>query len=253
MDDKDNKARYGTEFVNEWANKEGLQLEEKFFLETYLDKRGKTLEAGTGGGRIVLALQQLGFESLQGFDYLPEMIQQARLRDTSGRISFEVQDATKLPYADASFDQIIYMQQILCMIDTDEGRMQALREASRILKPAGVAVFSFLSFEGRRGIHLPFLAYLRALRMLRRSGRRMQYQPLLKLDGKFNFPSLLDQAPHVYWYRPDEAWKFLEAGGFRVLGAATGYDAEGIRTFDSCEGLRNQVQGQGLYFACAKR
>ena len=249
---KDNKELYGTTLFNEWANKDGLSTDEKFFIEKYLDRRGKTLEAGTGGGRIALGMQQLGFESLHGFDFVPEFIAQAKQRDTSRRILFEVNDARDLPYADASFDQIVYLQQVLCFIESDEGRLRALREASRILNPAGVALFSFLSFEGRRGIYLPFFGYLRAFRMLSRSGRRIQNQPWLKLDGKFNFNALLDRGPHIYWYKVGEAWKFLEAGGFTIVGAATALPGEPIEVFDSCEGLMNGKKGDGLYFVCRK-
>jgi ubiquinone/menaquinone biosynthesis C-methylase UbiE len=107
------------------------------------------MEAGTGVGRILFAMQDLGFSSLVGFDYIPDLIEQARKRDSARSIRFEVQDAISLNYEDASFDQIFYSQQILCLIEKESPRLSALREAYRILRPGGTALLSFLSFEAK--------------------------------------------------------------------------------------------------------
>ncbi len=249
---KDNQALYATKLFNEWANKDGLRTEEEFFITKYLAKEGRTLDAGTGGGRIALGMQQLGFGSLHGFDYVPELIAQAKRRDTSHQIAFEVQDATKLSYPDASFDQIVYLQQVLCILETDADRMQSVREAARILKPKGVALFSFLSFEGRRAKYWPYIRYLQALRAVCRSRRRIQYLPWLKHDGKFNFGSLVDRGPYIYWLQSREAWQSLEEGGFRVVAAATFHQGTPIKVLDSCAELEAERKGDGLYFVCTK-
>jgi ubiquinone/menaquinone biosynthesis C-methylase UbiE len=117
-----------------WAYLEQLKIEEKYLIQKYLEKQGKTIEAGTGGGRILIEMQKLGFTSLSGFDCAPEMIEVAQQRGEKNGLSFEVQDATNLPYEDSSFDRAIYLQQIICFIQDDFGRLNAFKEAHRILK-----------------------------------------------------------------------------------------------------------------------
>ena len=95
------------------------------------------MEAGTSGGRILLELQGLGFTKLSGYDYVPEFIERARARDSSGKIDYAVMDARRTQYPDNHFEQIIYLQQIISFIETSEGREQSIRESFRILKPGG--------------------------------------------------------------------------------------------------------------------
>lgn len=138
-----NKEVYSTVDFDYWAYRQNLSQHEKFLLETYLDKEGKTVEAGTAGGRIVLEMQKLGFTSLYGFDYVPEFIEQAKHRDPTNSISFTVGDATALNYDDGFFEQIVYLQQIICCIEDDLGRLNALKEAYRILKKEVLHYFPF--------------------------------------------------------------------------------------------------------------
>lgn len=194
-----NKEVYNTVEFDAWADKKGLNEDEKYLIVKYLHKNGKTVEAGTATGRILWEMKDLGFQELYGYDYVPEFIEQAKQREQSQSISFEVQDATALSYQNSDFEQIIYLQQILCFIEEDDKRLKAFREAYRILKNGGTALFSFLSFESR--IKSPFVLYLAYLSMLRRlsgANRSIQYIPWLKLGGKFNFLALLDRSPYPY-------------------------------------------------------
>lgn len=137
-----NKETYGGVDFDYWAYLENLSDGEKFIIETYLDKNAKTLEAGTGGGRITLSMQQMGFQSLFAFDYIPNFIEHARQRDKIGNVSFAVEDATALTYHDDSFEQLVYLQQVLCCIEDKYARLSAFKEAYRILKKGGTAIFS---------------------------------------------------------------------------------------------------------------
>jgi len=161
-----NKEVYRTVEFETWADKKGLNQDEKYLIVKYLNKNGKTVEAGTAGGRILREMKDLGFQYLYGYDYVPEFIEQAKQRDASQSISFEVQDATDLTYENSGFEQIIYLQQIVSFIEEEEKRLKAFREASRILKNGGTVLFSFLSFESR--IKSLFVVYLAYLSMLRR-------------------------------------------------------------------------------------
>ncbi len=182
-----NKEVYSTVEFDNWANEEHLLEEEKHLIETYLDRTGKILEAGTAGGRILLEMKQMGFTSLAGYDYVPEFIEHAKKRALTQSIAFEVQDATGLlKYQDASFDGLLYLQQIICFIEDESSRLKAIKEVYRILKAEGIALFSFLNFQVRvrNPIYKSYLTYLRLLQKLRDSNRSSQYIPWFKLVEK---------------------------------------------------------------------
>jgi SAM-dependent methyltransferase len=213
-----NLAIYNDVEFSTWVEITELFPEEKYIIDRYLDRALSVVEAGTNGGRILFEMQKMGFTSLCGFDYIPKLIDVAIARDVERSIKFEVGNAVDLAYADSSFDQIVYMQQILCLIESAAERLQALHEAYRILKPGGTGIFSVLSFEGRRAkpFYAAFFAYLATLRKLRGDELSIQYQPWLKLGGKANLGALVDRAPYTYWYKSAEICQLLTSVGFRI-------------------------------------
>jgi len=215
---QDNREVYATAEYERTAARDDFLPEESYLVRTYLAKDQSTLEAGTGGGRILLRMQELGFTNLRGFDVVPEMIEAARRRDTGGNIQFEVQDAVQLPYPDASFDQLVYLQQVVGFIESTDGQSRAMREAWRILKPGGIALFSLLAFEVRHRspIYGPWLLWLRLLRGWRGSARPIQWLPWLKLSNRFHWAGLVDGGPSVYWFLAGEGERMLREAGFRV-------------------------------------
>lgn len=248
------KEVYSTVDFGSWAYKQGLLPEEEYLVKTYLNKTGKTVEAGTAGGRIILGMKELGFTSLYGFDYVPEFIAQARENDSSNSINFAVEDATALTYEDEFFDQLVYLQQIICCIDDELGRLKALREAYRTLKPGGVALFSFLSFDVRVNspTYQPYLAYLRLLRQLRNSNSTIQYLPRIKLGGKLNVNAFLDKQPYMYWYKLEEAYQNLMQAKFQVLGIGSDLQVRQGNLHNSVESLMSEPMQGMLYFVCQK-
>jgi SAM-dependent methyltransferase len=166
------------------------------------------------------------FDELKA-ELLP-LIAAARAADTAGAITFDVADATSLPYQDGSFGQALYLQQVICTIEDPAGREAALREASRVLRPGGRALFSFVCLESRLAspAQRAYVAYLRAVRTLRRSRRPLQSMPRLRLSGRFDLGSLRDDGPYNWWYRAEEAEADLIAAGFVVEAIGFGADAE---------------------------
>jgi SAM-dependent methyltransferase len=215
----------GVEFST-WVDQEELFPSEQYLIQKYLAPNLRTVEAGTNSGRILFQIQKLGFTSLHGFDYVPTLIDVAIERDPTRSINFEVRDAIDLTYADGDFEQIIYLQQIICLIEQEADRLQALREAYRILKQGGTGLFSFLSFESRSSqpIYAAYLKYLATMRKLRQDNLSIQYLPWLILGGKFNINSILDRSPYVYWYRATEICQLLQSVGFEIL--AVGSDRQ---------------------------
>mgnify|MGYP002776997935 CR=1 FL=1 len=248
-----------------WAYLSDLSLRETYLIETYLDKTGKTVDAGTGGGRILLSLKTLGFNDLYGFDFVPEFIEVAKQRDASHSIVYDVKDATCLDYQDNFFDQILYLEQIICCIEDDSARFNALKQAHRILKKGGIALFSFLSFDARirSPMYLPCLVYLSLLRKLCKSQHSIQYLPCLKLgrkagshrqpgSGTFNWLALLDRPPYTYWYKLQEAYQVLRAANFEVVAIGSDYQISQNKMHLLPETLVNQPLQGMLYFVCKK-
>lgn len=249
-----NKELYSTVNFEDWAYRANLLPVERFLIETYLDKKGKTVEAGTAGGRILLEMQKLGFTSLHGFDFIPEYIQEAKDKDPKNSIDFVVADATQLDYEDNSFEQVIYLMQIISSIEDDLGRKKALNEAYRILKKDGIALFSFLCLEARarKNYYFLYLLYLQFFRLLTNSNYPIQYQPWLKLGGKVNFGALLDKRPYVYWYKIEEAYQSLKTANFKILAMGTDAQFKKGQVHTSWESLIQQPLSGMLYFVCKK-
>lgn len=250
-----NKDVYTTVEFDQWAAREVLEPEEAFLIDHYLQKDLGTIEAGTGGGRIILALAARGFSNLHGFDFVPELIEAARQRDSKHGVDFRVGDATELEYADESFDQVLYLQQIICLLDGPEARRQGLREAFRILRRGGTALFSFLGYETRASqpAYAGLIAYLSVLRTLTGSRRPRQELPWLKLGGRFAARSLLDRGPYVYWYRAEEAGRALEETGFQVVAAGTGHQIAKGSMLPSFAALAREPKTGFTFAVCRKQ
>jgi len=250
----DHRTVFGTVERDYWAEAAGLKPDERALIERYLKRDASTVEAGTGGGRILGEMSGLGFTSLAGFDFVPELVEEARRADSTGRIRFEVQDARRLEYPEASFEQVLYLQQLLSAIESRDEREQVMGEAFRVLKPGGVALFSVLPYEvrARSARHRPYLLYLRLLRRLRRSSRTDQLLPRLRMRGRLNPASLRDDGPHVYWYRAEEIEGDLTGAGFEVAAIGTTPQAVGSRMLESATELREEPLAGTLYVVCRK-
>jgi len=218
----DNRRFYELEVFDSWASREGLTDVEEQLVGRFLERQLRTLEAGTGGGRILHELRDRGFSDLAGFDYVPGFIEAARARDAEHAIDFTVQDAVDLDYPDAAFDQVLYVQQVLCFIEDADDRFSAMREARRVVRPGGTALFSFLCYEARatRPLYGAFNRYLGFLRRFRHRDVSLQYQPWLKTEAKPNLSALADRGPYVYWFTLEEALDDLDRVGFDITWAA---------------------------------
>jgi ubiquinone/menaquinone biosynthesis C-methylase UbiE len=249
------KEFYSTVEFDSWADRQGLTDDERYLIEKYLDKKRKTVEAGTGGGRILFEMKKLGFTSLYGYDFVPEFIERARQKDASRSICFEVQDATNLTYPESFFDQIVYLQQFICVLDEDRARAKALKEAWRILKVGGTALFSFLSFQTRSGgvMYPAYLGYLYLVRKLRRSKRSIRYFPYNYRGGRLNLPSiLLGGGPYLYRYTLWEAYHALRQAGFKIKAVGSREQITRGVMYQSVEEMEGKPVRKAIYFVCAK-
>lgn len=104
------------------------------------DLRGKeVLEIGCGrGGGTAHVFAAHGAASMVGVDLTPEAIRRSEADHARPGLRFEVADAERLPFADASFDAVLNVESCHCYPDVP----RFLREAHRVLRPGGVLLIA---------------------------------------------------------------------------------------------------------------
>ena len=98
-----------------------------FFDEIMPPPGRQTLEIGCGEGRVARDLKARGHRVV-AIDSSPTLLRYAREADPDGR--YELADAAALPFADASFDQVVAYNSLMDFDDMPA----AVREAARVLQ-----------------------------------------------------------------------------------------------------------------------
>lgn len=108
------------------------------------------LDVATGTGLFAKAAAERGATSVVGIDTSPSMIDMCAPIAAAypGVASFQVGDAEKLPFADASFDAVVMGFVLLHLADPST----ALKEAYRVLKPGGSIAYSVWQPPERGGV-----------------------------------------------------------------------------------------------------
>ena len=221
-----------------------LTRAEETLVRRCLTPRPRTLEAGTGDGRIVAALAQRGFADLHGFDVAAADMEAARRRDTSGVAQLTVQDPTRLTYDDGRFGQVLYLRDLLCLLEDAGDRARALQEAWRVTAPGGVAIFGFLCEEARATAR-PARRYERSLAAVRRAFGRAP-------DRARHDAARDDRRPGAHWWRIDEAVGLLAGAGFAIEGAGSTAQLERGELLDRPEQLDAGTAEGRLYVVCTR-
>jgi SAM-dependent methyltransferase len=100
----------------------------------------RVLELGCGTGRVALRLLGEG-RRVVGIDTAPASLALAAARTPPGAAAhFLCMDAARLAFADASFDAVACVQNGICAFGVDQELL--MREALRVLRPGGRALFS---------------------------------------------------------------------------------------------------------------
>ena len=219
MDITSNKALYSGKLLKSWSEKNGLLTIEKYFIQKYLsNKKGKVLEAGTGGGRIIFEIENLGFNDLYAFDYVEKMISicNEKKKSFNSTINFKVADAINLfEYPDKQFDYFIYLQQILCFIGKENVPI-ALKEAHKLGNEDAIYLFSFLNWNSKW--YNPILSLLVNFFRILRNQKISKYEfPWLKIDEKLNWKFLSKNQPVNLWFKEQAVIDLLSKNGFSIL------------------------------------
>lgn len=130
----------------------GLWASEELIFRRLFKPDDRLLELGTATGRIAIGLAELGYRHILATDICRNMIKEARrigqLLETS--VSFQVADATQLPFEDALFDGAIFGFNGLMQIPHQRNRLSALHEIRRVIRPGGFFVFTTHDREAPR-------------------------------------------------------------------------------------------------------
>jgi len=114
--------------------------QERTAVERYFtEPGGSVLDVGCGAGRVASLLADRGFEAT-GVDVSEPLVADARARRPD--LDFQVADVRSLPFESATFDHAVFSFYGLDYVLPKAQRLAALRELHRVLKPAGVLVFS---------------------------------------------------------------------------------------------------------------
>lgn len=113
--------------------------EGKAFDRYFNEPNTSVLDVGCGVGRVASILAERGFE-VTGIDVSEPFVERART--LFPEIEFRVEDIRDTSFDSRSFEYVVFSYYGLDYILPKAERLRALREIHRVLKPAGVLVFS---------------------------------------------------------------------------------------------------------------
>ena len=116
----------------------GLWPSEGNLIDRFFQNGSTVLDVGCGAGRVSVALAKKGYV-VTGLDFLPEMIELANRQANSHGINveFKVMDATNLDFLRESFQNVLFLFNLLESIPRKRNRERALRKAWGVLEPGG--------------------------------------------------------------------------------------------------------------------
>lgn len=115
------------------------------FLDA-LPKGSLLLDIGCGNGRNAVYAEKVGLKVV-AIDISSGMIQKA-IGKTSAA-TYVLADACRMPFESARFDAVIAIA-VIHHIETQEGRLAALKEVGRVLRPGGIALVGVWAREQER-------------------------------------------------------------------------------------------------------
>lgn len=136
MDQGSSEARWEQEAENwvRWARAPDRDAywhySPSFFADIVPAPGAQTLDLGCGEGRSTRDLEAHGHRVV-GIDSSPTLLRYAREADPTGR--YELADAARLPFPDASFDVVVAYNSLMDVSDL----VGSTREAARVLQPGG--------------------------------------------------------------------------------------------------------------------
>lgn len=119
-----------------------LSLGERRLIDRFLRPGMRVLDLGCGDGRVTRPLAEGGVDVV-GLDIRQDVLLALRVGTGDGLpIGMLRADACAVPFPDRSFDAVIFAFNGLDEIPQESGRLKALAECARVLRPGGYLMFS---------------------------------------------------------------------------------------------------------------
>jgi ubiquinone/menaquinone biosynthesis C-methylase UbiE len=116
------------------ASRNAIWPEMRRFKE-FVKDGDRVLDVGCGNGRAYQLFEGMAIE-YEGLDLSAELIAEAKRRVRDMLATFTVGSMTAMPYEDSGFDSVLAVA-VLHHVPSERLRLQALREANRVLKKGG--------------------------------------------------------------------------------------------------------------------
>jgi SAM-dependent methyltransferase len=124
------------------ADEGGLWRGEERLLAEIVHPGVRALDLGAGTGRVTRALLDRG-ASVVACDLSESALDVLRRRCAGrGRLETHVADIRRLPFPDAAFDVVLLMFNVLDFVIAPSERVEAIREAGRVVRPGGSVIMS---------------------------------------------------------------------------------------------------------------
>jgi ubiquinone/menaquinone biosynthesis C-methylase UbiE len=143
---------HGQSLAASWSDHRVIEMEIREITKRLADG-DQVLDLGCANGYSSVQFACARRIRLRGLDYVPEMIEQARLRTADmadrlvGRAEFAVDDITQLKEPSEVYDKVV-VTRVLINLGTWECQVQGLRECVRVLKPGGTLLLSEGTVQG---------------------------------------------------------------------------------------------------------
>jgi ubiquinone/menaquinone biosynthesis C-methylase UbiE len=197
-----------------------------------IHSKDRVLDAACGPGTAAIAARELGAGRVVGFDYASAMVAVAR-EETAGQrdcFSHAVANALALPFAAGAFDVVVSSFGLIFAPDP----AQAIREAARVLRPAGRLGLLVWPPDGSIGAYQA--TAFRHLAIAPSSHDPFQWgvptQARAWLDEAFTAIRMQPLLVPFEAASPSDAWRVLRTATGRVAAAYATLDAASQRQLD---------------------
>ena len=181
-------------------------------LKRYLPKSGSIiLDVGGAAGVHALWLAREGYE-VHLIDPVPRHVEQAqeasRGQAERGIASCSVGDARKIPWTDQSADAVLFLGPLYHLVDRSD-RLEALREAHRVLRPGGRLFAATVSRFGSLldGLARDLVADPQFVEILRQDLRDGQHRNPTNNTNYFTT---------AFFHHPEDLKNEIEEAGFQL-------------------------------------
>jgi len=148
----DQAVEHGQSYAASWSDQYAIEMEITELLK-WLDGGDNVFDVGCANGYSTIAFAAAKRLKLRGVDYIPEMIDQAKLHlsqvksNLIGEVEFDVGDIMALEEPSASFDKVVVIRVVINLADW-ASQVKGIQECARVLKPGGLLLMSEATVQG---------------------------------------------------------------------------------------------------------